>query len=62
MKKFIKKHWTWFLVALYVISPDFVPGPLDDMVLVFAEIMRKVLLYVVKVLFRNKHADTTHSK
>jgi hypothetical protein len=52
MKQFIKKNWTWILVALYVISPDLVPGPLDDVVLIFAEITRRSVLWLIKKIRR----------
>ncbi len=57
MKKFLKRNWTWVLVALYVISPDLVPGPLDDMFVVFAEIMRRIVFGMLKFLFGKIKSD-----
>ena len=37
MKNFLKKNWTLILVALYIILPDFIPGPFDDAALLLIE-------------------------
>ena len=44
MKNFIKKNWVLILVLMYVISPDLVPGPLDDTALLIAEFLRRLLV------------------
>jgi hypothetical protein len=44
MKNFIKKNWILILVIIYVISPDLVPGPLDDTALLIAEFLRRLLV------------------
>lgn len=48
MKNFLRKYWPAIFVFLYVISPDLIPGPPDDMVLIIAEILRRVFLAVFR--------------
>ena len=37
MKDFIKNNWTLVLVLIYFILPDFIPGPVDDVLLLAVE-------------------------
>jgi len=50
MKKFLKQNWTLILVLLYFISPDLLPGPLDDITLLFAELGRRFLFSIIRQL------------
>ena len=48
MKNFLKKNWTLILVIFYVIVPDLIPGPLDDMTLLFAELARRGIVFLIR--------------
>ncbi len=56
MKNFLKNNWTLIFVILYIISPDLIPGPIDDTALLIAEITRRSILSLIKN--RNKKQNS----